>query len=114
PVSALRSNVVLPGAIVGRADRPHQIPLKQQLALICDVDAQAVIADPDSPNAYQVPLDLQREGLDRQIVKHLQLPDVEPDLADWQNLVDRMASPIGTVRIALVGKYIDLSDGYLS
>jgi len=113
-VMALRSIGIQPDAIVCRSDRPIDISLKQKIALFCDVDTEAVISEPDCPNSYQVPLDLQREGLDRQIVKHLQLPDVEPDLADWQNLVDRMASPIGTVRIALVGKYIDLSDAYLS
>ena len=113
-VMALRSIGIQPDAIVCRSDRPIDISLKQKIALFCDVDTEAVISEPDSPNAYAVPLDLQREGLDRQIVKHLQLSDVEPDLADWQALVDRMASPIGVVRIALVGKYIDLSDAYLS
>src|SRR5581483_5317663 len=113
-VMALRSIGIQPDAIVCRSDRPIDISLKQKIALFCDVETEAVISEPDAPNAYAVPLDLQREGLDRQIIKHLQLPDVEPNLADWQNLVDRMASPIGTVRIALVGKYIDLPDAYLS
>jgi CTP synthase len=113
-VMALRSIGIQPDAIVCRSDRAIDISLKQKIALFCDVDTEAVISEPDSPNAYQVPLDLRREGLDRQIVKHLQLADVEPDLSDWQALVDRMASPVGTVRIALVGKYIDLPDAYLS
>ena len=113
-VMALRSIGIQPDAILCRCDRDIDLAIKNKIALFCDVDAEAVISEPDAPNAYAVPLGLHREGLDRQIAKHLQLGTMEPDLTDWQELCDRMASPVGTVRIALVGKYVDLPDAYLS
>ncbi len=113
-VMALRSIGIQPDAILCRSDREINVALKNKIALFCDVDVESVISEPDSPNPYAVPLDLHREGLDKQIAKHLQLGGSEPDLADWQDLVDRMASPVGDVRIALVGKYVDLQDAYLS
>jgi CTP synthase len=112
-VMALRSIGIQPDAILCRSDRDIDISLKNKIALFCDVDVEAVVSEPDSPNAYAVPLDLHREGLDRQIAKHFQLMG-EPDLAEWQDLCDRMASPVGTVKIALVGKYVELQDAYLS
>src|SRR5919106_248512 len=113
-VMALRSIGIQPDAILCRSDREIELSLKNKIALFCDVEAEAVISEPDAPNAYSVPLDLHRQGLDRQIAKHLQLGNADPDLADWQEIVERMASPVGTVRIALVGKYVDLPDAYLS
>ncbi|MEX2393133.1 MAG: CTP synthase, partial [Actinomycetota bacterium] len=113
-VMALRSIGIQPDAILCRSDREIELALKEKIALFCDVDTEAVISEPDAPNAYAVPLDLHRQGLDRQIAKHLQLGNAEPDLAEWQDIVDRMASPVGTVKIALVGKYVDLPDAYLS
>ncbi len=113
-VMALRSIGIQPDAILCRSDRDIELPLKNKIALFCDVEPEAVISEPDSPNPYGVPLDLYREGLDRQIAKHLNLGVAEPDLTEWRDLVERMASPIGTVKIALVGKYVDLQDAYLS
>jgi CTP synthase len=113
-VMALRSIGIQPDAILCRSDRDIDLSLKNKIALFCDVEPEAVISEPDSPNPYAVPLDLHREGLDRQIAKHLNLGPAEPDLDEWRELIDRMASPVGTVRIALVGKYIDLQDAYLS
>jgi CTP synthase len=113
-VAALRSVGIQPDAILCRSDREIELSLKHKIALFCDVDAEAVISEPDAPNAYAVPLDLHREGLDRRIVKHLQLGTTEPDLTEWQDIVDRMTAPVGTVKIALVGKYVDLPDAYLS
>jgi CTP synthase len=113
-VMALRSIGIQPDAILCRSDRDIDLALKNKIALFCDVEPEAVISEPDSPNPYAVPLDLHREGLDRQIAKHLGLGTNEPDLDEWRDLVDRMASPVGTVRIALVGKYVDLQDAYLS
>jgi CTP synthase len=113
-VMALRSIGIQPDAILCRSDREIDLSLKQKIALFCDVDAEAVISDPDAPNPYAVPLELNREGLDKLIAKHLGLGSTEPDLSDWRDLIERMASPVGTVRIALVGKYVDLGDAYLS
>jgi len=113
-VMALRSLGIQPDAILCRSDRDIDLSLKNKIALFCDVEPEAVISEPDSPNPYAVPLDLHREGLDRQIAKHLNLGPGEPDLDEWRELIDRMSSPVGTVQIALVGKYVDLQDAYLS
>jgi CTP synthase len=113
-VMALRSIGIQPDAIACRSDRPIDLALKQKISLMCDVPVEAVVSEPDAPNAYSVVLGLHEEGLDRQIVRHLGLPPAEPNLDDWKQLIDRMSAPIGTVKIALVGKYVNLSDAYLS
>ncbi|HVL80057.1 MAG TPA: CTP synthase [Actinomycetota bacterium] len=113
-VMALRSIGVQPDLIVCRSDRPIGAGLKEKISLLCDVDLEAVVSAPDARNLYEVPLVLHREGLDRQIARHLRLPAGEPDLTAWTDLVDRINSPRGSVRIALVGKYVDLPDAYLS
>ncbi len=113
-VMALRSIGIQPDAIVCRSDRPIGPTLKQKISLLCDVDVDAVVSASDTRNLYEVPLSLNHEGLDRQICRHLGLPSGEPDLTSWRQLCDRVASPVGTVRIALVGKYVNLPDAYLS
>jgi CTP synthase len=113
-VMALRQVGIQPDAIVCRSDRPIELSMKQKISLLCDVDVECVVSAPDSRNLYEVPLLLHREGLDRQIGKHLGLPSGDPDLTEWQALVDRMSSPVSTVRIAVVGKYVNLPDAYLS
>lgn len=113
-VMALRSIGIQPDLIVCRSDRPIGASLKEKISLLCDVDLEAVVSATDTRNLYEVPLVLHREGLDRQIARHLRLPAGEPDLTSWQELVDRVSSPRGTVKIAMVGKYVDLPDAYLS
>jgi CTP synthase len=113
-VMALRSIGIQPDAIVCRSDRPIGPSLKQKISLLCDVGLEDVVSATDTNTLYEVPLTLHREGLDRQIARHLGLPPVEPDLHAWQELVDRIRSPLGKVRIALVGKYVNLPDAYLS
>ncbi|HVE90961.1 MAG TPA: CTP synthase [Actinomycetota bacterium] len=113
-VMALRSIGVQPDAIVCRSDRPIGTSLKQKISLLCDVDVEAVVSATDTSNLYEVPLVLYREGLDRRIARHLGLAKGEPDLQSWQDLVERIGSPRGSVRIALVGKYVNLPDAYLS
>ena len=113
-VMALRQVGIQPDAIACRSDRPIDPSLKQKISLMCDVDLEAVVSEPDAPNAYAVPINLHDEGLDRQIVRHLGLPPTEPDLTEWRDVLDRMTATKGTVRVALVGKYVNLSDAYLS
>jgi CTP synthase len=89
--------------------------LKEKISLLCDVPIDGVISAVDAPSIYEVPLVLHREGLDGYLARLLSI-DAEPDLTEWQALVDRIhaAEANGRVRIAMVGKYVDLHDAYLS
>jgi CTP synthase len=114
-VRELRSLGIQPDAIVCRTDRPITDALKRKISLLSDVDAEAVVSAPDADSIYEIPLVLHAEGLDDYLVRHLRLEGTaEPDLAEWQALVERIRNPRRTVRIALVGKYINLPDAYLS
>ena len=114
-VRELRSIGIQPDAIVCRTDRPINEALKRKISLLSDVDVDAIVSAPDAGSIYEIPLVLHEEGLDRYLVRHLRLDgSVEPDLDEWRALVDRIHNPRRTVRIALVGKYINLPDAYLS
>ncbi len=113
-VRELRSIGIQPDILVLRSDRDLDVELRRKVAMQCDVEQEAVIAAVDSPSLYQVPLALREEGLDRVAVEHLGLPDVEPDLVGWQQLVDRVHAAREPVTVAIVGKYVDLPDAYLS
>jgi CTP synthase len=115
-VRELRSLGIQPDAIVCRTDRRITDSLKRKISLLSDVDVDGVISAPDADSIYEIPLVLNEEGLDDYLVRHLRLEDeaAAPDLAEWRTLVERIRSPRRTVRIALVGKYINLPDAYLS
>lgn len=113
-VAALRNIGIQPDAIVCRADRDIPDALKRKIALMCDVDTDAVVAAPDAPSIYDIPKVLHREGLDAYVVRRLGLPFRDVDWTVWGDLLDRVHSPQETVRIAVVGKYVDLPDAYLS
>ena len=115
-VRELRSLGIQPDAIVCRTDRPITDALKRKISLLSDVDVEAVVSAPDADSIYEIPLVLHAEGLDGYLVRHLRLEDKagEPDLAEWRAMVERIRSPRRKVRIALVGKYINLPDAYLS
>lgn len=115
-VAALRSIGVQPDALVLRSDRPVTDENLRKIALMCDVDEAAVVNAIDVPSIYDLPKLLSDQGLDQTIVDRLQLDDraQEVDWAGWQPVLDAVHHPKGTVKIALVGKYIDLPDAYLS
>ncbi|HVK25835.1 MAG TPA: CTP synthase [Actinokineospora sp.] len=113
-VAALRNIGIQPDAIVCRADREIPDGLKRKIALMCDVDTEAVVAAPDAPSIYDIPRVLHGEGLDAYVVRRLGLPFRDVDWAVWGDLLDRVHKPKETVKIALVGKYVDLPDAYLS
>jgi CTP synthase len=113
-VAELRSIGIQPDIIVCRSDRAISPELKAKIALFCDVEARAVISCVDAPHLYFVPLNLRDEGLDRLVVEWLGLEPEPPHLDEWIALVERLKSATGTVRIALVGKYVQLRDAYLS
>ena len=113
-VAALRSIGIQPDALVCRSDREIGANLKRKISLMCDVEAEGVISCPDAPSIYDIPKVLHREGLDAYVVRRLGLPFRDVDWTVWGDLLDRVHAPKETVTVALVGKYIDLPDAYLS
>jgi len=113
-VAALRNIGIQPDALVLRADREIPEGMKRKISLMCDVDTDGVVAAPDAPSIYDIPRVLHREGLDAYVVRRLGLPFRDVDWTEWGDLLDRVHHPDETVRIALVGKYVDLPDAYLS
>ncbi len=113
-VAALRSIGIQPDAIVCRADRLIPEGVKKKISLMCDVDQEAVVTASDAPSIYDIPKVLHGEGLDAYVVRRLNLPFRDVDWTKWDDLLRRVHHPIEHVTVALVGKYIDLPDAYLS
>jgi CTP synthase len=113
-IAALRSIGIAPDAVVLRCDRPIPDGIKKKISLMCDVDVEAVVAAVDAPSIYDIPKVLFSEGLDAYIVRRLSLGGHEVQWGEWDNLLERVHSPKHHVKVALVGKYIDLPDAYLS
>jgi CTP synthase len=113
-VQSLRSIGITPDAIVCRSDRPIPASLKRKIAQTCDVDNEAVVSAPDAASIYDIPKVLHAEGLDAYVVRRLSLPFRDVDWAEWDELLRRVHRPSQRVTVALVGKYVDLPDAYLS
>src|SRR4051812_28828671 len=113
-VAALRNIGIQPDALVLRADRDIPDGMKRKISLMCDVDLDGVAAAPDAPSIYDIPRVLHREGLDAYVVRRLGLPFRDVDWTVWGDLLDRVHDSDETVTVALVGKYVDLPDAYLS
>jgi CTP synthase len=115
-VQALRGIGIQPDAIVARSERPMDQDLKEKIALFCDVPREAVIGVPDVDSIYQVPLMLEEAGLGRIISQHFGLDSQQhqPNLDSWRRLTERLRHLRGKVPIAVVGKYVELPDAYLS
>jgi len=113
-VAALRSIGITPDAVVCRSDREIPDNVKRKISLMCDVDTEAVVAASDAPSIYEIPKVLHSEGLDAYVVRRLGLPFRDVDWTLWGDLLDRVHHPKREITVALVGKYIDLPDAYLS
>ncbi len=113
-VAALRNIGIQPDAIVLRADRPIPAGIKRKISLMCDVDEEAVVSAVDAPSIYDIPKVLHQEGLDAYVVRRLGLPFKDVNWTKWNELLERVHHPAHEVTVALVGKYIDLPDAYLS
>ncbi|MCY7395872.1 MAG: CTP synthase [Nocardioides sp.] len=113
-VAALRQVGIQPDAVVCRADRELPDTIKRKISLMCDVDEEAVVTAADAPSIYDIPKVLHREGLDAYVVRRLDLPFRDVDWTVWDDLLRRVHHPKEEVTIALVGKYVDLPDAYLS
>ena len=113
-VAELRSIGLVPDAVVLRCDRDVPDSLKNKIALMCDIDREGVVSCPDAPSIYDIPKVLYDEHLDTFIIRRLNLPFRDMDWSTWGDLLERVHNPKGEVTVALVGKYIDLPDAYLS
>ncbi|MEG3894505.1 MULTISPECIES: CTP synthase [unclassified Microcoleus] len=113
-VKELRSIGIQPDILVCRCDRPLSLGMKQKLSEFCNVPEECVITAQDAKSIYEVPLMMEQEGLAEQTINLLQLEPRQPDLTQWQTLVNRLYSPNHKIDIALVGKYVRLNDAYLS
>ena len=113
-VAQLRSIGIQPDAIVLRCDRDLPEGVKQKVALMCDVDREAVIQCKDADSIYEIPVTLHAEGLDAYAVRRLGMSFRDVDWTVWNWLLDRVRHPRHEVTVALVGKYVDLHDAYLS
>ena len=113
-VKELQGMGIHPGMLVCRSDYPIPPEMRAKLSLFCNVPARRIIQNLDAESLYQVPLMLEREAFADKVCEALQLPVRAPELQDWEEMVDRFQHPEREVTIALVGKYIQLHDAYLS
>ena len=113
-VNELRRIGIQPDIIICRSDLPIPDSIRDKISLFCDVERQAVIPLPTVPTIYEIPLLLEEEGLGELVIKKLGLKARRADLRQWRELVERLKTPNEPVKIALVGKYVELTDSYFS
>lgn len=113
-VKELRSLGIQPNIIVVRTEMPVSQDMKDKIALFCDIDSKAVIECRDADTLYAVPIALQEQKMDQIVCDHLKLQSPEPEMTEWLALLDKVRNLSKTTRIALVGKYVELQDAYIS
>jgi len=113
-VNELRRIGIQPDIIVCRSDHPITEEIRNKIALFCDVRRQAVVPLPTLPIIYETPLILEEAGLGQLVVEMLDLPARDQDLGEWRQLVERIRETKESVSIAIVGKYVELRDSYIS
>ena len=113
-VRELRAIGIQPDILICRAEKPLPQSIKQKLALFTNVNEKSVFSAPDIDTIYKLPLYLKNENLDKVIAKYLDIDYREPDLKDWEKIVEILSSLKDEVNIAIVGKYVELKDAYKS
>lgn len=113
-VKTLREIGIDPDMLLCRVDRPLPEDMKDKIALFCNVDRNCVVAAEDASSIYEVPLMLHQQGVDERIVEKLNIWAKKPDLSPWENIVRNIRHPKSNVDIAIVGKYVDLTESYKS
>lgn len=113
-VKELRTIGIQPDVLICRSERPIPVSDRKKIALFTNVEENAVITALDADSIYRIPMMLHEQGLDQIVAKKLHLDTVPADLSDWQGVVDGLFAPTETVKIALVGKYVDHADAYKS
>ncbi|MBP7862960.1 CTP synthase [bacterium] len=113
-VELLRSRGIQPDVLACRTEKSLSPSIKDKLALFTDVDSKAVIECKDVKHLYEIPLILEKEGLADRVLERLRMENAVPDLDEWRAMVDKIKNPARTVKIGIVGKYVMLSDAYIS
>ena len=114
-VRELRGLGIQPNILVVRTEKPITDEMRKKIALFCDVDPKAVIESLDVNTLYEIPLNLQKQGMDQLVVDHFDLDVPVADMREWTNMVNHIENELTkTVKIAMVGKYTDLQDAYIS
>ena len=113
-VKELRSIGLQPDILLCRCEQPLPENVRDKIALFCNVREEDVIGAPDVGSIYEVPIRYHKEGLDTQVLEHFGLDTSAPDLIRWEEICDRLSAPEGDVRIAVIGKYTELKDAYIS
>ncbi|MDT3700101.1 MAG: CTP synthase [Thermincola sp.] len=113
-VKELRSIGIQPDVVVCRTEMPLSKDMEEKLALFCDIDKDAVIQAVDAPTIYEVPLNMEKEGLDDIVIERLGLNCKEADMTEWIQIVEKIKNPKYRTTIAIVGKYVELPDAYMS
>src|SRR5581483_10507846 len=103
-----------PDVILARSDQPVTLETRDKMALFCDVERRAVVPVPTVRSIYEVPALLEDSGLGDYIIERLQLPAAARDLTEWRGMVERILHPKGSLNVAIVGKYVELRDAYMS
>lgn len=113
-VKELRSIGIQPDILVCRTEEPLTQDMREKLGLFCNVEADSVIQNLDAKSLYEVPLMLEKEGLAKIVCKRMGITCEEPNLTEWENMVEKERTRTGNIKIALVGKYVELHDAYIS
>ncbi|MCI9641833.1 MAG: CTP synthase [Eubacterium sp.] len=113
-VKEMLSIGIQPDIIVCRTEHPLSDDIRTKISLFCNVDRECVIENNNCDILYAVPMMLKDEGLDEVVIRKLGLKCGQPDLTDWENMLDALRNPVRTVKIAMVGKYVELHDSYIS
>lgn len=113
-VKELRSIGIQPDILILRTEQPLDDDMKEKIGLFCNVDKDCVIQNLDAKSLYEIPLMLEKEGLAKMVCKRLNIQCDEPDLSEWEEMVEKERNRKNKVNIALVGKYVELHDAYIS
>jgi CTP synthase len=113
-VARLREYGIQPDVLICRTPYPLTSEVKHKISLFCDVEPEAVVDAQDVETIYEVPLHFERCGLANFVVKRLQLPETEPNLTEWSEIIERIKNPKHEVNVAVIGKYVDNGDAYIS
>lgn len=113
-VKELQEAGLRPDLVVGRSQEHLDEKTREKIALFCDVEEEDVISNPDIDNIYRLPLEIQKEEMDKRIIEKLGLEDGEPEIDRWKRLVDNLENPERDIEVVICGKYTSMDDSYAS
>ena len=113
-VKMLQGLVISPDVIVVRSEHPVSQDIKKKISVFCDIDEEAVIESIDAENLYEIPLTMERLGLADVVCKYFGIENKKPSLIEWNKMVEKFKNPKKIIKVAVVGKYVELKDAYIS